>query len=1585
MVHMGGAAGKNNSHVNHNLSAYGGSLLPAAVITKDYHLLPGRLRISVAGLRHSPSQARYLEERLSRMTGIGSVSANHLTGRALINFDPHKTGLNTILDQVEACRLAFSGSRPNRPTPRPVAAPPPEVRTAAVYTSVTGGVLAGLIAKRLLVGRSPLAASPRMFNVAVAVTLLSGYPILRRGVNDLAKRRRLNGELLLLAASMLLLIMRESIPGLSVLWMVHLNSLFRAVVQDRSRRAIDEILADKGPVERPSGGQAPATASCQSPAGGGAGFEDGSAIAKAVQWSAGAAALSCLLNRDIPRSLAVLLAACPEATELARHSALGTAAARAVKQGIYLKDTAVLTRAAAVDTVIFADCGRAGKAWEVAETVLLGKAYRRDEVLALAAGAAGQPGQAGDGARLAAFLARQGAGADAGREATVDGHQVAIGGETFLRRRKIGVIHGVRAAKSLRREGLAVLFVAVDNKLIGLVGCRERTCRSGNISVGVLAAVGVTGCGDRSTGGGLDWHELSPDERVRLIERLRLDGRRVMLVAGGADDAPALAAADVGVALGENCSGPAGEAAAVIIAGADPAKVAEFIGISRDAERIARQNANYGTFLAGAGVLLAVSRLLSPVGATLLLNVSTLGVIANSLRLLRRRPQQAAAAMDLQRFAGGTQPLACVSGNGEAASVPGSAARDWSVWQLPRICDELTTSDRLGISPREAKRRLLALGANVLAATPKPTFWQLFKDQFKDFMVRVLLGAAALSLVMGRVKDALLTLAIVVANAMLGVFQEQKAEQAIDALQKIAAPTAKVIRAGRPGTVMAAELVPGDIILLEAGDRIPADARLLTASHFEAEESSLTGETVPTKKNCALVCPEGTALADRRNMVFMGTTVTRGRATAVVVATGMATEMGKIATMIQAEGGGVTPLQRRLEELAKFMVYVCFGVAGLILAAGLLRGLGFVYMLQTAASLAVAAIPEGLSAIVIIALAMGVQRMSKRNIIVRKLSAIETLGCATVICSDKTGTLTKNEMTVRAIYTPDRLWRVSGEGYAPRGAFYAGDERVDPAGHAALYTTLLAGALCNNARLVRKASGNKIVPLEGEADDGYRIDGDPTEGALLVAAAKAGLRGAELAANYCRVSERPFESERRMMSVIVAQPGSRTLYCKGAPDAVLAACSHYIKDGAAVPLDDGKRREALEASDAMAADALRVLACAFRPLRLPQATEDETDLIFTGLVGMIDPPRPEVPAAVAKCRQAGVKVIMITGDHPRTARAVAAEIGLNVGGDGLLEGRQVEEMSDAALLEAVERVAVYARTSPQQKLRIVKALKCRGYIVAMTGDGVNDAPAVKAADIGIAMGMTGTDVTKEAASLTLSDDNFATIVHAVEEGRSIYANIRKAIRYLTATNIGEVILMLLAVIAGLPLPLLPIQLLWINLVGDGLPAVALVNDPPAGDIMGQPPRTADDSIFADGLGVKILSRGLTIGVTSLFVYAAKLASGATLTAARTLVMVQLVVSQFIHIFDCRLEKRTGRVRLFSNRWLAGAVALSLLMVAAVVHWPALHTMFGTTALTGSDWGMAIAAAALTSLIDIGLSRYLARKVAPRYPRLAVLN
>jgi len=572
-------------------------------------------------------------------------------------------------------------------------------------------------------------------------------------------------------------------------------------------------------------------------------------------------------------------------------------------------------------------------------------------------------------------------------------------------------------------------------------------------------------------------------------------------------------------------------------------------------------------------------------------------------------------------------------------------------------------------------------------------------------------------------------------------------------------------------------------------------------------------------------------------------------------------------------------------------------------------------------------------------------------------------------------------MTVREVYTYDENWKVSGEGYSPAGNYYCGKQVAVPNDDCALMQTLLAGVLCNDAKLVRGKSSarNKVIPIEEHKMFGWQIAGDPTEGALLVAAAKLGLWQHSLNKINTRISENPFESERRMMSVVSEAHGIRNLYCKGAPDKILAVCDFFLThSGQIVPLDEQTRQDILAAADKLSAGALRVLALSYRPAsesEYENEQESEQGLIFTGLVGMIDPPRPEVPAAIRKCQGAGVKVVMITGDHPNTASAIGREIGLLADHDRVVTGAELDDMSDRQLEDIVQNIAVFARTSPNHKLRIIKALKARGYIVAMTGDGVNDAPAVKAADIGIAMGITGTGVTKEAASLTLADDNFATIVNAMEEGRSIYANIRKAIRYLIATNLGEVILMLLAVLVGLPLPLMPIQLLWINLIGDGLPAIALVNDPPADNIMQQPPRSASDSVFADGLGKKILSRGVTIGLTSLGLFAWMLKSGSSLLVARTIVLVQLAISQFIHIFDCRFENPSGKVGLFCNKWLIGAVALSMVMVAAIVHFSALQPIFATTGLTLGQWLVALIVAGASAFLDLGCIKVMTKMTA----------
>lgn len=1666
------------------------------VATDTYHLLPGRLRIAVTGLRRSPLYAKFLVNRLSMVRGVKAVSANPLTGRSLIHFSPDAISFPTIVGELERCLAEYTWAKAGVAQVAAAAEPKLAVKDVTpvrgistlsakaplLFAATTGGVLAAILLKRLLIGRSPLAASPRVLNLAAVTALISGYPILRDGLDQLTRKKHINSDLLIFAATLVLLAMRESITGLSVLWLVHLSNLFRYAMQARTRAAVHRLIAEehgnalkvaeqgleKIPISRlnagdlilvPQDGLVPVEGEviegnaiitqtdssseripCRVQAGervaAGATVHDGRLILKVVQigakisvlpvirkadsiqkplspdsetladklvpWSIGVALLTVLLTRDLSRGLAVLLAGCPVAIALSRHTALGSALGVAVRDGVYIQDTRFLEAAAQADTVLLDAPGTiTATAPRIEEITVLDRAHTRVDIVELAASAtllikvpvaealADQARREGGRLRLAQTQITE----EGGFRATIDGFQVLVGNDSLMAREQIKLSRGSLRSRRMRQTGHSVLYVAVNGRLVGMVGYSEQVRPESVETIAMLRAVGVEHI-EAVAGGGQElgplidrlglnerWTTTGPDDKLALVRRLQNDGRRVMMVGSGKEVGQAMAAANVGVTLG-SVTGENSVASDIVVKGKDLRKIPYLIHLSKHTRDVIRQNFALSAGLSFAGVALAVGRMLSPVTAMMLLNVSTAAVLLNSARILRIKPVSCDSAFNLQRF---RSPEADIAAPAPPALVfpvlqPGAAGQavqeDFAADPADKACERLTTSGQFGLSEREVLLRREKYGPNMLEKAERPGFWKMFFGQFKDFMVQVLLGAAGLSFVLGRGKDAVLTLAIVVANAVLGVVQEQKAEKSLDALQRMAAPQAQVIREGRTRKIASDELVPGDVIVLEAGDRVPADARLLTSWRFEAEEASLTGETIPAKKEAGLICESGTCLGDRKNMVFMGTAITRGRATAVVVATGMSTEMGRIARLIEDSEENITPLQRRLEEVGKFIVYGCLGVSAIVFGVGLLRGVPGLYMLQTAASLAVAAIPEGLSAIVLVALAMGVQRMSKRNIIIRRLASIETLGCATVICSDKTGTLTKNEMTVRKIYTAGKTWAVSGEGYSPNGTIEALDAPGNASDELALRQTLLAGAVCNNARLVHQKMGSndKVVSMDKHKSIGWRVEGDPTEGAMLVAAAKTGLWRQALEKSYQCLWENPFESERRMMSVLCASNDQHILFCKGAPDKIIEACTHYLDGDTVKSMDAVTRRALLQANLSMASEALRVLALAYRPVDRDRIQDEpdelETGLIFTGLMGLIDPPRLEVPAAISKCRQAGVKVVMITGDHPETATAIAREIGLWRPGDRIVNGVELDNMSDQQLTAIVSNVSVYARTSPHHKLRIVKALKSKGYIVAMTGDGVNDAPAIKSADIGIAMGRTGTDVTKEAASITLSDDNFATIVKAMEEGRSIYANIRKAIRYLVATNIGEVVLMMLAVVVGLPLPLIPIQLLWLNLVGDGLPAVALVNDPPAGNIMQQPPRSADHSVFAGGLGRKIISRGLSIGLVSLALFAWKLRSGAGLIYARTLVLVQIALSQFLHIFDCRLEKYSGRVGVFSNLWLVAAVALSLAMVVGIVHIPALHAVFGTTTLGLGDWLTAVLFAVGTAAIDLGLNSLL---------------
>ncbi|MCX8129091.1 MAG: calcium-translocating P-type ATPase, SERCA-type [Clostridia bacterium] len=861
-----------------------------------------------------------------------------------------------------------------------------------------------------------------------------------------------------------------------------------------------------------------------------------------------------------------------------------------------------------------------------------------------------------------------------------------------------------------------------------------------------------------------------------------------------------------------------------------------------------------------------------------------------------------------------------------------------------------------GLTEKEARQKYEKYGPNTLSEKKKISAFKIFFEQFSDFMVIILLACTVISAFMGEMTEAITIIAIVVVNAVLGFVQEYKTEKTMEALKGLAAPTARVIRDGELLDIPAEQIVPGDLVVLETGDRVPADATLIEANSLQLDEALLTGESLPVEKHVGASAKRNDTESDKGSSVYMGTIVTSGRGKAIVNATGMFTEMGRIADLIQNIEDEQTPLQRRLDSLGKFIVYGCLLICAIVSVTGILRGLELFTMLLSGISLAVAAVPEGLPAIVTIALALGVQRMLKRNALIRKLPAVETLGCASVICSDKTGTLTENKMTVRKIYVAESMVEVKGSGFNFDGSFTVNGKEINPQKSNALKLALEIGAVCNNAKLLKTnvRDGGAFTKLKSivSRSERWETNGDPTEGALLVAAGKAGLTVDALESIYFRVDEIPFDSDRKYMTVICNKNKETFAFTKGAPDVIIEKCTKMMTANGIIELNPILRRSILKVNDSMAGEALRVLGVAYRRLDYGSYKQSgaDRDLIFVGLVGMIDPPRKEVIEAVQKCKMAGIKPVMITGDHKITATAIAKELRIYSDGDKVLTGAELEQLDENRLGKLAEEVSVYARVSPKHKLMIVKALKKLGHIVAMTGDGVNDAPAVKEADIGVSMGITGTDVTKEASSMILMDDNFATIVAAIEEGRVIYNNIRKFIRYMLACNIGEVLTMFLGMLIGLPLPLLPIQILWVNLVTDGLPAIALGLDPPEKDIMMRPPRGAKEHIFSNGLLNLILLRGIVIGLSTLAVFMSIMYFTADIETARTGAFLTLVMTQLIHVFECKSERKSiFEIPLFNNIALVLSVIISLIMILGVIYIPFLQGVFKTVGLSLNEW------------------------------------
>ncbi len=909
-------------------------------------------------------------------------------------------------------------------------------------------------------------------------------------------------------------------------------------------------------------------------------------------------------------------------------------------------------------------------------------------------------------------------------------------------------------------------------------------------------------------------------------------------------------------------------------------------------------------------------------------------------------------------------------------------AGEWHALSIQKTAAELATDRSHGLSAEEAARRLSTAGYNELEEKPRPGFLALLLDQFKDFLVIILIVAAIVSIFLGEMVDAAAIILIVILNAAMGVVQESKAEEALAALKKMAAPDARVLRGGSTLTVPSRELVPGDVVLLEAGNYVPADVRLVETVNLRVEEASLTGESVPVEKASGAEVGKDAPLGDRLTMAFMSTMVTFGRGKGIVAETGMHTQIGLIATMIQEEENEDTPLQKKLTQMGKVLGIAALAICAVVFLVGVLEGRDILMMFMTSVSLAIAAVPEGLPAIVTVCLALGMREMIKRHALIRKLPAVETLGSATVICTDKTGTLTQNEMTAGWLYADGDLFRVTGEGYQPKGEVRKGDARIELQEHYSVRLLLGAAMLASDAHLEMSESG--------EEKGRWRMVGDPTEGALVVAAAKADLHREKVEALFPRVAEFPFDSERKRMTTIHKVPPAASLgkemaplggdspyvaFVKGAPDLILGLCSGVESKGTVRPLSGEGRDSILAVNSRLASQALRVLGVAYKKLpQIPASiAEAEQDLVFVGLVGMMDPARPEAVSAIATAHRAGLKVVMVTGDYRETAAAIGKEIGLVKQGDSVLSGADIDARDDAQLSEALEDTNVFARVSPQHKVRIVDLLKKKGHVAGMTGDGVNDAPALKRADIGIAMGITGTDVTKETADMVLTDDNFASIISAVEQGRIIFSNIRKFVYYLLSCNLGEIGTIFLGTLLGWPVPLTAIQLLWTNLITDGAPALALGLEKGEPGIMERPPRPTAEPIINRSMFVSLILQMVFITGATLTAFRLGMDMFGTVDAARTMAFVCLSGCQLIRAYTNRSERASVfSIGVFSNKWMQLAALSSVVLLLAVIYVPFINDVFNVVPLDAREWACLLPLMLLPAVVD-ELSKLVVRR------------
>ncbi|OPX84110.1 MAG: Calcium-transporting ATPase 1 [Pelotomaculum sp. PtaB.Bin104] len=1522
------------------------------------HRLPGRVRMHVPGLKGNRQMAAGVIRRVIETAGVRRVQANPLTGHVLVLFKEKELKLNSLIKIInDNYRPEIKFQPPlknNRAFPITLKEPKePEdlpINRQLLNVALGGGILAYLGLKRILVGRTPLADNAGIFNLAAVTAIVSGYPVLRSGFQSLAKGR-INHDLVMSTLALGTVLLRESIPGLLVIWLTNLTALGQSLVLKSYRNALPAMPKTTGMPEQKT---VASTVQDWNKAG-----QEYSS--KAILPVFGLAALTGLTGGPggFSRGLAMLLAANPSPAGLAAPTAATAAMARSGKKGILYCDEHKLEILSTVDTVIFAGTEALPEASYQIGDVLPMPGITKNKLLELAAEASchmdsycGLVLRKALSARVQRLIAT---GDGPGRTRTImagDGQSLTAAG--------VDTRPGVFKARRLQHLDQFPVFVALHSRLAGLIGIRHQAADLREM-VNSLRAQGISHIGlameqnssvlrQSAHELGIDqvWTGLTKQGTIELITNLKHQGKKIALVLRDTSDTSILREADVSICLTTNLKGNPVD---VVIS--HPALLPEVFRAAMLGEQRAKQNLALVRAANAVGLALGATGRLPPMAAVVYNNIISVAVGANSIRLLSSKPRnirnhrrilQAARQEIAATLALVNDDINDQNEGFQNKDRQQDSNNNWHNLSVVESLNKLGADLENGLSKRQVVQRMNLFGPNKLAEPKPQSFFYRLWGQLKDFLVKALMASSVVCAVMGEFIDALAIVTILILNAILGALQEQKAEGSLKALEKMTAPTAKVRRNGKVQRIPSADLVLGDIVLLEQGDGVPADLRLIEAHGLEIEESALTGEPYPVSKKADLIT-DCVPLLDCNNLAFMGTNVTRGRAVGLVTATGMSTEIGKIAGMLNGHKQEPTPLQNRMASIGGLILKYSLAASGLVALIGVLRGGSLFQMFLTGVSLAVAAIPEGLPAVVTIAMAAGVARMAKENAVVRHLPAVETLGSATLICTDKTGTLTQNRQLVQMVYTSRGWWQAQ-----------PGDQELKPVqtGHndpQDLVSLLTAGVLCNDAGL--HWSQNKPA---GVKKPQWQVAGDPTEGALLLAALNEGMNYKEIQEKWPRIREIPFDAGRLRMTVICKDNTlGHTAFVKGAPEVVLDLCTQIQQQGKIIPLEGASRQAVLEASEQMAGDAMRVLAIAYRPLADPDLPDPEQSLILLGLAGMVDPPRPEVGDAIATCHRAGIKVVMITGDHPHTALTIARKVGITEN-NRVLTGREIEKLNDFELAAAVRQVRVFARVLPEHKLRLVKTFRRQGEILAMVGDGINDAPAVKEGDIGVAMGRTGTDVTKQAADIVLIDDNFATLVSAAEQGRGIYSNIRRSLRYLLSTSAGEVFLMFLSVLFGLPVPLLPIQLLFLNLLGDGLPALALGVEPLAKDLMDQAPRPANQSFFDEDLKTQIVSRGLSLGLVGLGTYHWALQQG-NLCRARTVALATISSGQLLAALDCGERKNK------SNHILASSVALSAALLAGAIYLSLGKRIFKTSPLGLMDAAVVLGTSGLTTFLD----------------------